>query len=35
MEMINLILYHHKYVTTHSLHCVDKSVLLLFNVCCG
>jgi hypothetical protein len=29
MEIINLTLCHHKYVTTHSVHCVDKSVLLL------
>lgn len=30
MEMINLTLCHHKYVTTHSVHCVDKSVLLMY-----
>lgn len=29
MEMINLTLCYHKYVTMHSVHCVDKSVLLL------
>lgn len=29
MGMINLMLCYHKCVTTHSMHCVDKSVLLL------